>query len=102
MEGNSKSPVSDMINWSPMYLSTHVLKLLDKVIYRLLAERQPNYFFKKSNLLVNPGHLSDEDFRIEATNVKGAMLRCFDESLMSTKGKYDLELINYYRKVFRK
>ncbi|XP_018566173.1 uncharacterized protein LOC108907125 isoform X2 [Anoplophora glabripennis] len=89
LEENSKSPISDMINWSPMYLSTHVLKLLDKIIARLLEERQPNYFFKKSNLLVNPGHLSEEDFRIEAGYIKGAMLRCFDESLMSTKGNED-------------
>lgn len=37
---------------------------------------------------MNPGHLSDEDFVTEATNVKGYMVRLFDESLMSNQGKY--------------
>ncbi|KAG5895211.1 hypothetical protein JTB14_035383 [Gonioctena quinquepunctata] len=88
LEETSVNPISDMIVWSPLYLSTHVLRLLDKLIPKLLAETQANYFFKKSNLLVNPGHFSDDDFAIEANNVKSMMMRLFDESLMSTKGEY--------------
>ncbi|KAJ8986180.1 hypothetical protein NQ317_005654 [Molorchus minor] len=85
LEENSKSPVVDMIKWSPIYLSTHILQILDKVIPRLHSEKQSNYFFKKSNLFVNPGHLSDDDFTMEANNVKAIMIRLFDESIMSTK-----------------
>ncbi|KAJ8957334.1 hypothetical protein NQ318_004813 [Aromia moschata] len=71
LEQNSRSPLTNMLNWSPIYLSTHVLKLLDRVIPRLHAEKQPNYFFGNANLMVNPGHLSDDDFTIEANNVRG-------------------------------
>ncbi|VEN52709.1 unnamed protein product [Callosobruchus maculatus] len=85
LEEGSKTPVTDMINWSPMYLSTHVLNLLDKIIPKLTSERHSNYFFKKANLLVNPGHLSDDDFTAEAHNVKVVLVRLFDESLMSSK-----------------
>uniref|UniRef100_A0AAR5PCJ2 Mab-21-like HhH/H2TH-like domain-containing protein n=1 Tax=Dendroctonus ponderosae TaxID=77166 RepID=A0AAR5PCJ2_DENPD len=86
LEENSTTPFYDMALWSPMYLSTLVLKLLDKAINRLSSEFQPNYFFKKANLLVNPGHLCDEDFTIEANNIKGYMVKLFDESLMSNIG----------------
>ncbi|CAH1956180.1 unnamed protein product [Acanthoscelides obtectus] len=85
LEEASKTPVLDMIKWSPMYLSTHILDLLDKIIPKLQSERQNNYFFHKSNLLVNPGHLSDDDFTAEAHNVKVVLVRLFDESLMSSK-----------------
>lgn len=81
-------PISDMIIWSPLHLSTHLLRLLDKIVAKLQAERLPNYFFKKANLLVNPGHLTDDDFVLEANNVKSVVARLFDESLMSTKGWY--------------
>ncbi|KAJ8923096.1 hypothetical protein NQ315_001649, partial [Exocentrus adspersus] len=70
LEEGSSNPVSDMINWSPIGWFLKGNRII---------------FFKKSNLLLNPGHLSDDDFRIEASNVKGVMLRFFDESLMSTK-----------------
>lgn len=87
MEDNSREPIADMINWSPLYLSTHILRQLDKMIPRLKTEKFSNYFFRNSNLLVNPGHLTDDDFAMEAGNVKSILLRYFDESLMSTIGK---------------
>lgn len=87
LEESSTKPFSDMISWSPMYLSTIVLKLLDKAIVRLYSEFQSNYFFKNANLLVNPGHLCDDDFTIEGNNVKNYMMRLFDESLISNKGE---------------
>ncbi|XP_072376535.1 uncharacterized protein [Diabrotica undecimpunctata] len=86
LECNSRNPINDMLSWAPLYLSTHLLRLLDKVVAKLLLEKQPNYFFRKSNLLVNPGHLSDDDYIIEANNLKLIMARLFDESLMSTRG----------------
>lgn len=76
-----------MINWSPLYLSTHLLRQFDKMIPRLKVEKLSNYFFKNSNLLINPGHLTDDDFAAEAMNIKSVLLRYFDESLMSTYGK---------------
>ncbi|CAH0563543.1 unnamed protein product [Brassicogethes aeneus] len=85
LEENSVNHGSDVIYWSPLYLSTIVLQLMDRIIRRLYTEQQPNYFFKKSNLFINPGHLSDEDFIIEANNVKNYLGRLFDKSLMSTK-----------------
>ncbi|XP_066248167.1 uncharacterized protein [Euwallacea similis] len=93
LEESSTTPFADMIYWSPTYLSTLVLKLLDKVILRLNSEFQPNYFFKKANLLVNPGHLSDDDFIVEASNIKGYMIRLFDESLMSNQGNNDFSAL---------
>lgn len=87
LEHNSREPITDMVNWSPLYLSTHVLRQLDKIIPKLKTEKLSNYFFKNSNLLVNPGHLTDDDFAAEAINVKSLLLRYFDESLMSTIGK---------------
>ncbi|CAG9858916.1 unnamed protein product [Phyllotreta striolata] len=93
LEENSTSPVNDMINWAPIYLSTYVLKLLDNLVGKLSAEKQPNYFFKKSNLMVNPGHLTDDDYIEEANYVKTAVARFFDESLMSTKGNEEFNSI---------
>ncbi|KAL1494511.1 hypothetical protein ABEB36_010097 [Hypothenemus hampei] len=89
LEETSTTPFNDMVGWSPTYLSTLVLKLLDKAIIRLTSEFQPNYFFKKANLLINPGHLCDDDFIIEANNIKSYMVRLFDESLMSNRGNTD-------------
>lgn len=77
----------DMLIWSPLYLSTHILRQLDKMIPKLKTEKLNNYFFRKANLLVNPGHLTDDDFAAEALNVKSVILKCFDESLMSTFGE---------------
>ncbi|XP_076276024.1 uncharacterized protein LOC143206972 isoform X2 [Rhynchophorus ferrugineus] len=90
LEENSTTPFIDMLYWSPMYLSTIVLRLLDKTILRLQSEIQSNYFFKNANLLVNPGHLCDDDFNIEAGNVKNYMVRLFDESLVADKDNEDL------------
>ncbi|XP_050513012.1 uncharacterized protein LOC114349380 isoform X1 [Diabrotica virgifera virgifera] len=93
LECNSRNPITDMLSWAPLYLSTHLLRLLDKGVAKLLLEKQPNYFFRKSNLLVNPGHLSDDDYIIEANNLKLIMARFFDESLMSTRGNEDFNRI---------
>ncbi|KAJ3645638.1 hypothetical protein Zmor_023279 [Zophobas morio] len=89
LEGYSTNPSNDILDWSPMYLSTHVLKILDKTMEVLHAQKLCNYFFKKSNLLVNPGHLCEDDYIIEANNVKSYIIRLFDESLMSTKGNQE-------------
>ncbi|XP_050311537.1 uncharacterized protein LOC126747086 [Anthonomus grandis grandis] len=89
LEENTITPFVDMVNWSPAFLSSLVLKILDRSITRLNMEFQPNYFFKKANLLVNPGHLCDDDFMMEANNVKNYMIRLFDESLMSNRGNND-------------
>ncbi|CAH1179990.1 unnamed protein product [Phaedon cochleariae] len=93
LEENSNNPIADMIKWSPLYLSTHVLQLLDKMIPKLQDEKLSNYFFKKANLLVNPGHLSDDDFTIEATNVRNILVRLFDESIMSISGNEGFETL---------
>ncbi|XP_008197316.2 uncharacterized protein LOC103314106 [Tribolium castaneum] len=85
LEETSTTPSDDLLDWSPMYLSTHVLKILDKTIEILREQNYANYFFKKSNLLVNPGHLCEDDYVIEANNVKSYIIRLFDEALMSTR-----------------
>lgn len=93
LEENSTSPTDDLLDWSPMFLSTHVLKILDKTIEILREQNYSNYFFKKSNLLVNPGHLCEDDYIIEANNVKSYIIRLFDEALMSTRGNPDFNKI---------
>lgn len=86
LEKDQDPPTAVLINWSPLYLSTIVLRILDKLILQLKDQRQPNYFFPNANLLLNPGHLCEEDFMIEAEKIQTYLLRLFDESLMSTKG----------------
>jgi hypothetical protein len=93
LEESSTTPSSDLLDWSPMYLSTHVLKILDWTIEILHAQNLSNYFFKKSNLLVNPGHLCEDDYIIEASNVKSFIIRLFDEALMSTRGNQEFNKI---------
>ncbi|RZC36928.1 uncharacterized protein BDFB_006066 [Asbolus verrucosus] len=93
LEEQSTTPSNDLLDWSPMYLSTHVLKILDKTIEILHHQNLPNYFFKKSNLLVNPGHLCEDDYVIEANNVKLYIIRLFDEALMSTRGNQEFHKI---------
>uniref|UniRef100_A0A1Y1L7U4 Uncharacterized protein n=1 Tax=Photinus pyralis TaxID=7054 RepID=A0A1Y1L7U4_PHOPY len=51
----------------------------------LRKQRQPNYFFPDANILVNPGHLCEDDYAIESNRVKAIMLRFFDESLTSLR-----------------
>lgn len=86
LEKDQEAPSSVLINWSPLYLSTIVLRILDKLILSLKDQKQPNYFFGNANLLVNPGHLCEDDFMLEAEKIQMYLLRLFDESLMSTKG----------------
>lgn len=86
LEKDQEAPSNVLINWSPLYLSTIVLKILDKLILSLKDQKQPNYFFGNANLLVNPGHLCEDDFMLEAEKIQIYLLRLFDESLMSTKG----------------
>lgn len=93
LEENSSMPLQDLLEWSPMYLSTHVLKILDQLIESLHRQNISNYFFKKSNLLVNPGHLCEDDYIMEANNVKSYVIKLFDESLMSTQGIEDFHKI---------
>lgn len=86
LEKDQETPSNVLINWSPLYLSTIVLRILDKLILSLKDQKQPNYFFDNANLLVNPGHLCEDDFMLEAEKIQLYLLRLFDESLMSTKG----------------
>lgn len=86
LEEDSGHPAEDLLDWSPKFLSKHVLKILDLTIQVLRVQNLPNYFFNKSNLLVNPGHLCEEDYLTEANNVKSYLIRLFDESLTSTRG----------------
>ncbi|XP_044252491.1 uncharacterized protein LOC123003653 [Tribolium madens] len=93
LEEASTTPSDDLLEWSPMYLSTHVLKILDKTIEILREQNYANYFFKKSNLLVNPGHLCEDDYIIEANNVKSYIIRLFDEALMSTRNDQEFNKV---------
>lgn len=85
MEKDTSEPNALLLNWSPLYLSTLVLKILDRMILSLKDQKQPNYFFTNANLFVNPGHLCEDDFMQEAEKIQTYLLRLFDESLMSTK-----------------
>lgn len=93
LEENSSLPLQDLLAWSPLHLSTHVLKILDQLIESLHKQNISNYFFKKSNLLVNPGHLCEDDYVIEANSVKSYIIKLFDESLMSTQGNKEFHKI---------
>lgn len=86
MERDMANPTVMLINWSPLYLSTLVLKILDRLVLSLKDQKQPSYFFEKANLFVNPGHLCEDDFLLEAEKVQAYLLRLFDESLVPTKG----------------
>ncbi|GJQ73347.1 hypothetical protein Trydic_g13716 [Trypoxylus dichotomus] len=95
LESDSSNPTTVIVNWSPLYISTYVLKILDRLVGSLPRERIPNYFFKKANLLANPGHLCEEDYTMEARRIQQYLLRLFDESLMSFKGNPEhLKLFN--------
>ncbi|KAF2878692.1 hypothetical protein ILUMI_27479 [Ignelater luminosus] len=85
LERDFSSPTETILNWSPKYLSTYVLKVLDNLVRYLRNQRQPNYFFPTANLLINPGHLCEDDFILEANKVQAYMLKLFDESLMSLR-----------------
>lgn len=89
LESDNSNPTTVIINWSPIYVSTHVLKILDRLIKALSQEHVSNYFFKKANLLANPGHLSEEDYVIEARKIQQYLVRLYDESLMSFKGNVE-------------
>lgn len=85
LEADDANPTGVIMNWSPLYLSTHVLKILDKLIEALKREHVSNYFFKKANLLANPGHLAEEDYALDARKVLQYLIKLFDESLVSFK-----------------
>ncbi|XP_025836461.1 uncharacterized protein LOC108742227 isoform X2 [Agrilus planipennis] len=85
LEKDSFSPMEILMNWSPRFLSTIVLQVLDDLIVCLRSQFLSNYFFKSANLLANPGHLCEEDYNLEANRIKACMLRMFDESLTSLK-----------------
>lgn len=89
MEQDCSTPTQLILNWSPRYISYHVLRILDSVIKSLRMQMQPNYFFLSANLLVNPGHLCEDDFVLEASKVQAHVLRMFDESLTSLKGNQE-------------
>lgn len=89
LEMDTSNPTTAIINWSPLYISTHVVEILDRLVVLLQREQVSNYFFKKANLLANPGHLCEEDYLIEARKVQQYLLRLFDESLMSFKGNIE-------------
>lgn len=85
LEKDFSTPPTVLLNWSPLYLSTIVLRILDRLILSLRDQKQANYFFASVNLMVNPGHLCEDDFMAESERVQTYLLRLFDESLMSTK-----------------
>lgn len=85
LEKDFAAPPMVLLNWSPLYLSTIVLRILDRLILSLRDQKQPNYFFANVNLMVNPGHLCGDDFMAESERIQTYLLRLFDESLMSTK-----------------
>lgn len=95
LEKKSTNTMTDALNWSSMYLSKIVLTSLDQLIHNLKQQNLPNYFFRKSNLLVNPGHLSEDDYIIEANNVKMFILRLYDESLQNFTGEI-FQLVSQY------
>lgn len=85
LEKDFSSPSSTLINWSPMYLSTHVLKIMDDFISALTHQNYPHYFFAKVNILANTGQLCEDDYLVEANKLQTYLVRLFDESLMSTR-----------------
>ncbi|KAK9885290.1 hypothetical protein WA026_010784 [Henosepilachna vigintioctopunctata] len=94
LEKFSSTPLNDLIEWSPMFLSSLVLRILDQLISSLIQQMLPNYFFRNSNLMVTPGHLSEDDFFIEANNIKVYLLRLYDESLKPlTDDKYFINMM---------
>lgn len=86
LEKDFSTPMRTLLNWSPLYFSTYILKMLDGFIASLGSQELPNYFFPKMNLLANPGYLGEEDYAVEAHKIKTFLIKQFDESLMSTKG----------------
>lgn len=85
LENDFSSPMRTLLNWSPLYFSTYILKILDSFIFSLSAQELQSYFFPKMNLLVNPGYLGEEDYAVEAHKIKMFLIKQFDESLMSTE-----------------
>lgn len=85
MEKDCSNPTQLILNWSPKFISYHVLRILDNVIKSLRMQMQPNYFFRSANLLLNPGHLCEDDFILEASKVEAHVLKMFDESLTPLK-----------------
>lgn len=106
LEYDYSSPSSILINWSPKFLSTHVLKLADILITSLIHQHHPHYLYSDVNILSNVGHLCEEDYLMEADKLQTYLARLFDESLMSTKENLefkklisfeDLEMVLLYK-----
>lgn len=85
MEKDFSKPTQILINWSPKYFSSYVLKILDDLTSALLAQNLTCYFFPKANLLSNPGHLCEDDYIMESNKLQTYLVRLFDESLMCIK-----------------
>lgn len=91
LERDYAAPSVLLFNWSPIYLSTQILRILDGLISNLSNQRLQNYFFARSNLLANPGYLCEEDYAVEAHKIKTYMIKLFDESLMSMKSNLQFQ-----------
>lgn len=91
LEKDYSMPSIIIFNWSPIYMSSQILRILDGLISYLSEQKLPNYFFTKSNMLANPGYLCEEDYAVEAHKIKTYMIKLFDESLMSLKNNLQFQ-----------
>lgn len=91
LEKDYSIPSIILFNWSPIYMSSKILKVLDSLISSLSDQKLTNYFFTSSNMLANPGYLCDEDYAVEAHKIKTYMIKLFDESLMSMKNNLQFQ-----------
>lgn len=91
LEKDYAMPSVILFNWSPIYMSSQILRILDGLISYLSEQKLSNYFFTKSNMLANPGYLCEEDYAVEAHKIKTYMIKLFDESLMSLKNNLQFQ-----------
>lgn len=96
LERDSCKPTQVLINWSPKYLSSFVLKILDDLIASLENQNLPCYFFPKANLLSNPGHLCEDDYIVEANKLRMYLVKLFDESLTPTRDNLEFQKMSAY------
>nr|XP_022917087.1 uncharacterized protein LOC111426687 isoform X2 [Onthophagus taurus]XP_022917088.1 uncharacterized protein LOC111426687 isoform X2 [Onthophagus taurus] len=112
LENDDSYPTMSIVRWGPVFLSTIVLRVLDKLIKLIRSGFCPNYFFGRCNLIFNPGHLSDEDYFMESCKIQEYLTRLFDESLklfnnsdylrMIESIRIEMVLIDKWRGVIRK
>lgn len=81
LEKDFTNPTRLILNWSPRMLSTHILKILDHMVHALKIQRFPNYFYSGANLLVNPGHLCEDDYIYESRRVATLLVQFYHLSL---------------------